>query len=251
MSIACSGVPFAVPTVTGKDVGQASSVLGRIGLTVGGQRGQPDGTVAVGLVVGTDPAAGAQLKSTSTVTLLVSTGPDLGTVPQLVATTLAAGQDALKKAGLVAGAIRYRDGITEAGIVLKSTPDFGGKLSAGSAVELVVSSGNQRIPRGLVGQSAEAAAAAMASAGFSAQNITVPRSDVVPGIVVEVNPAAGSIQPLGSIVTLTESRWEQPPDPTPSGHRVHPLLEDPAAEPPLTNARRPTFCSSPDIQLGR
>ncbi|HEY0259385.1 MAG TPA: PASTA domain-containing protein, partial [Lacisediminihabitans sp.] len=215
--------PVTIPAVAGKDVAAASDLLAKAGLTVGGQRSQPDARVAAGLVAATDPAAGSQLPTDSAVTLLVSSGPDLGTVPQLIGLSISAAQDALTKSGLAAGAIRYRNGVSAAGVVLGSTPAFGERAPAGSAVALVVASGNQAVPAGLIGQAAEAAAAALTAAGFSPQIVTVARSDVAPGIVVDVAPGQGSVHPLGTVVTLMESRWASPsPSPTPGGPSTSP-----------------------------
>jgi len=77
------GVPFtvnqgllvAVPNVTGQTQAAAVAAITSAGLSAGSVTTASSGTVAAGSVIGTNPAAGAQVSPGSAVSLLVSTGP--------------------------------------------------------------------------------------------------------------------------------------------------------------------------------
>ena len=212
-----SSESVTIPSVAGQELGAASSLLGSLGLSLGGQVQRPDPSIAVGLVVATEPAAGSQVTAGHTVMLVVSSGPDARSVPQLQALSLAAAQEALSSAGLVAGEIVQRDGLAEAGSVLDSDPPFGTSVSAGAVIDIVVASGNQRVPRGLAGQAGVAASQQLAAAGLAPQLLSRASSEVATGVVIEVVPGEGSSLPLGTIVTLVVSEYTPaPPAATPS-----------------------------------
>ncbi|SDZ45256.1 PASTA domain-containing protein [Herbiconiux ginsengi] len=218
-----------IPSVAGQTVSDATAALTRIGIGVAGQVSRDDGAVAAGLVTQTDPAAGSQVTTGQTVTLVISTGQHVIAVPQLQGLDLAAARDLLASNRLEAGEIVERDGLNQAGMVLESSPAYGASLGIGGRIDLVVSSGDQRVPGDLVGQAGAAAAQALASAGLSPQVVREKRSDAATDVVVAVSPPTGSSVPLGSIVTITISEWAPPPsspqptaspsqttDPTPS-----------------------------------
>ena len=89
----------AVPFVGGQGYAAARATLAAKGL-VAARRRVSDPTVPAGQVVGTSPAAGAVVSVDSTVTVLVSTGPELVVVPQVLGLSKAAAQARLERAGL-------------------------------------------------------------------------------------------------------------------------------------------------------
>ena len=70
----------AVPPVVGQSLAAARTLLGQRGLAVGAVTEQSSATVAEGVVIGSDPGAGAQVASGSRVSLVVSSGPQVTTV---------------------------------------------------------------------------------------------------------------------------------------------------------------------------
>ena len=230
-----------IPLMVGQELAAATTQLGSLGLSLGGQVQRPDATVPTGLVAATEPAAGSQVALGESVMVVISSGPDARAVPQLQGLTLAAAQDALTAAGLVAGAVLPRDGLSVAGSVLDSDPAFGTPVAAGSVVEIVVSSGNQRVPGSLIGQAGGAASQQLASAGLAPQLLSTPRSDVATGVVVDVVPGAGSSLPLGSIVTLVVSEYT--PEPAPANGNAGGGGTGPGGGTPATT--KPTVTPSP------
>ena len=103
-----------------------------------------DDETAVGYVVRTDPAAGSTVASGSSITIFVSSGPaeEQVTVPNVVGSSLSTAESDLKANGLVRGSVSYDDESDQPeGTVLSSDPEGGTRVSEGSAVNLVVSSG--------------------------------------------------------------------------------------------------------------
>ncbi|HEY0261205.1 MAG TPA: Stk1 family PASTA domain-containing Ser/Thr kinase, partial [Lacisediminihabitans sp.] len=79
------GAHVTIPSVSGKSVAQATSVLTGLGLEVNPKNGTtPSLTVPAGAVAKTTPPVGRSVVKDSTVTLLVSTGPKMLPIPKLV-----------------------------------------------------------------------------------------------------------------------------------------------------------------------
>ena len=77
-----------MPDVSGQDEATARATLVGAGFQVTSTPTSSD-SVDVGKVIGTNPAAGTPLPRNTAVSLLVSTGPDLVTVPSTVGQTRA------------------------------------------------------------------------------------------------------------------------------------------------------------------
>jgi serine/threonine-protein kinase len=76
---------IAVPDVTNQDPVAAASAIAAMGLQVDpAPRESPSDDIPVGKVIGTDPAAGAQVPRNTTVTIITSTGPELVTIPNVM-----------------------------------------------------------------------------------------------------------------------------------------------------------------------
>ena len=94
-------------------------------------------------MISQNPAAGASVATGSPVSLVVSLGPALVSVPNVVNTAQAAAQAAIVAAGLTNGAVTNANSATvAAGSVISETPAAGTLVSPGSAVALVVSLGS-------------------------------------------------------------------------------------------------------------
>ncbi len=93
---------FSVPKVSGDTTIQASNSLGSYQLTVSGTpTTHCSNTVASGLVLGTNPAAGAQVTSGTTIQLITSSGGCPATVPYLTGRLNTTAQTLLEGAGFV------------------------------------------------------------------------------------------------------------------------------------------------------
>jgi eukaryotic-like serine/threonine-protein kinase len=127
----------AVPDVTGQDVFAANTAIVAAGL-----QGQavpiPSADVAKGLVIATNPAAGTQIPKGTTIQVLVSTGPELVDVPNVVGQTQDAAVNILNaQLGLGVTVQLQNAGAAKKGIVLAQNPT-GGQLPKGGTVVIVV-----------------------------------------------------------------------------------------------------------------
>ena len=127
----------AVPDVTGQDVFAANNALSAAGFVVQAVP-TPSATVPKGLIIGTNPAAGTQVPKGSTVQVLVSTGPELVDIPNVVGQTQDAAVNVLNvQLGLGVTVQLQNAGAAKKGIVISQNPT-GGQLPKGSTVTIVV-----------------------------------------------------------------------------------------------------------------
>ena len=141
--------PVAVPGLVGRPLAPARSMITDAELVVGAVKTQASDTVAKGVVIGSTPGAGAQVKVGTRVGLVVSSGPARGepvakpvVVPGVAGRPLASARAMITDAKLAVGAVRTQPSDTVAkGVVIGSTPAAGAQVKQGTRVGLVVSSG--------------------------------------------------------------------------------------------------------------
>jgi hypothetical protein len=135
-------VLVAVPNVVGLTQAAASAAITGAGLVVGTVTSASSPTVPAGSVISSTPTAGTQVRQGAAVNLVVSTGPALVAVPNVVGLTQAAASAAITGAGLVVGTVTSASSPTvPAGSVISSTPTAGTQVASGASVNLVVSTG--------------------------------------------------------------------------------------------------------------
>jgi beta-lactam-binding protein with PASTA domain len=197
----------AVPDVVGLTQASATTAITGAGLIVGTVTQQPSSTVPAGSVIAQNPLGGQQVPPGSAVNLVVSSGPALATVPDVVGLTQVSATTAITGAGLIVGTVTQQPSSTvPAGSVIAQNPLGGQQVPPGSAVNLVVSSGVPVIVPTFVGATQADAIDAIIAAGFRVGSITFQQSTTVPaGIVIAQNPAAGQQIPAGSAVDLVVS----------------------------------------------
>jgi beta-lactam-binding protein with PASTA domain len=202
----------AVPDVSGRSLSSAQSSITGHGLAVGAVRTQPSSTVAKGVVIGSNPGAGAQVTTGSSVSLVVSSGPAATTVavPDVSGRSLSSAQSSITGQGLAVGAVRTQPSSTAAkGVVISSNPGAGAQVASGSRVNLVVSSGpavaTVAVPD-VAGSSLAEARALVASAKLVVGVVKQQASASVPaGQVIGSRPGAGAQVMAGTPVSLVVS----------------------------------------------
>jgi VWFA-related protein len=139
-----------------------------------------------------------------------TTGPV--TVPNVVNQTQAAATAAINGAGLVVGAVTQQSSATvQANNVSSQSPAAGVGVAAGSAVNLVVSTGPAPAPGpvavpNVLNQTQAAATALINAAGLVVGTVSQFSSVTVPaGSVISQNPNAGTSVTAGSAVSLVVS----------------------------------------------
>ncbi len=202
------GSQGTIPPLANKTVAEAQQLLRTAGFD-STTRDVFDDDVSPGLVVGSEPRAGAVARKFQSVSLAVSKGPQLFALPDLKGKTLDAAKTALNAAGMALGPVTDSyDEAVPAGTVLAQKPGKGTPAKHGTPVSLTVSKGPRPIPVPDVrGKDQDAAVKAVEAAGLKAVVAPEPVFDrnVPEGAVVSQDPATGNLT-KGGAVTLTVSK---------------------------------------------
>ncbi|MET3204231.1 UNVERIFIED_ORG: serine/threonine-protein kinase [Arthrobacter sp. UYEF13] len=201
------GSPGTIPALANKSVAQAQQLLSEAGFQ-SRTNDVFDDDVPSGLVVGSDPTAGAETRKYQPVSLFVSKGPQLYELPKLTGGTLDEAKNALNQADMALGTVTEQfDDAVAAGVVLSQEPAAATPARHGTPVNLLVSKGPQPIPvPSVVGLAKNAAVDTIEAAGLKADVAKGEVNDpkVPKGSVAEQSPATGTLT-KGGAVTLTIS----------------------------------------------
>ena len=142
----------------------------------------------------------------SSITVQVSSGAALVTLPNVVNQTIGNAESQLVPLGFSISTT-YVNSSTPNGTVIKQSPVGGGKAPQGSTIDLTVSNGPAQVSvPDVSGQPSAQAANALGTAGLSLGNTTNQASDTVPsGDVISTNPPAGTQVAPNSSVDLVIS----------------------------------------------
>jgi len=207
------GGGLRVPDTTGWSAVDAKKALVDIGLTIGKEDTLADPTVPKDAVISTDPPANAQVKKGDAIDLVISSGPEMVTVPSVVGSAEASAVAALQAAGFTVDPIFTREFNSKypAGEVFKTDPAQGTDAPKGSKVSLWVSKGAENVAVPFVGDLTQAdATTQLNTAGFSVKVTPKPSDTVAKGTVVDQKPTGGTQAAKGSDVTIyVSSGFEQ------------------------------------------
>jgi serine/threonine-protein kinase len=203
----------AVPDVRDRGVSAAVSALEDEGFLVD-QRREFSDEVEEGRVIRTEPGAGVALDRGRTVTIFVSRGADVVSVPEVVGLDRIAAEREIEDAGLIAN-VEPEDADEPQDQVLRQIPDPGAELDRGDSVTIVVSTGAGSIGvKDVIGQTESVATRKLEKQGLGVRvrmvDVTAPVDD---GRVVDQSPGAGSRAVAGETVTIFVGRLIVPPSP--------------------------------------
>jgi beta-lactam-binding protein with PASTA domain len=189
-----------VPDAVGKTLAQARQRLKSAGLAPGTVTKVFDNSIAAGIVISTEPAAGTLRSPDNAVAITVSKGQPID-APDVVGDSVADAQQKLQDAGLkvtLADARAFSDTVTAGGIAQQS-PSAGIPLAKGDTVTLTLSKGQDMIDvPDVSGKKVADAKQILQDAGF---NVRVIRFFFT-GTVSSQSPGAGGQAARGSTVTL-------------------------------------------------
>jgi beta-lactam-binding protein with PASTA domain len=201
-----SGRYTQAPSVLKLSEAKATQKLQGAGLKIRIGPAEFSDEVTKGLVARQDPAPTRRVRKNGTVTVFLSNGPDLRTIPNVVGSTVAIATATLKSAGLVKGTEIKRFSNAEAGLVIATDPPVGQKRRPNSVVNLIVSQGPQLLPVPDVQGKPEAEAKdTVNKAGFKYTTVQVFSDTVQPGIVADQSPSSG-MAPRDSSIILKVSK---------------------------------------------
>ena len=136
----------AVPNVTGQEEAAAKSTLEAAGFKVNVTQSSSD-SVQEGLVISQDPTADSKAENGATITLTVSTGPEIKKVkvPDLRGMTESAAKSKLAEYGLNCGTVSetYSDTVTEGCVVSQSYSPYI-EVDEGTSVNIQFSGGPEK-----------------------------------------------------------------------------------------------------------
>ena len=248
--------PVAVPEVRGLTQDDATGAIVDADLRVGELLRRYNATVPNGRAVKTKPAAGTLLAPRTPVKLTVSRGPSpspspvpsaspaptaapakspkpsgspaLVAVPQVRNLPEADAIARINAAGLLLGTRERRaNGNVEAGSAIRTAPEEGTRVAAGSRVDLILSTGPAPTPTpapvsipNLRGRSEADAVIALSEAGLGiGERRSVINASVAAGLVVRTEPEGGTRVPPMTQVAIVLSAGPSPsptPAPTPT-----------------------------------
>ncbi len=163
-------------------------------------------TAATNTVLSQDPQPGDRILPGGTITVVLSKGPELHTVPDLVGQDAGSAAETLRGLRLTPSQTEKYDSNVPSGKVVSVSPKAGTVLRPGSAVHLVVSKGIAPITVPDVrGAAADDAQQTLSDAGLKAKTSKQQSENVPEGQVISQSPAPGSRVGRDAVVKLTVS----------------------------------------------
>jgi eukaryotic-like serine/threonine-protein kinase len=159
--------------------------------------------VETGRVIETEPAAGTRIEGGSTVTVIVSQGTDLATVPDVVGVGQQIAENQIESADLIAN-VETENSDQPEGTVIAQDPPAGSEVDSASEVTIVVSTGaGSVLVPDVEGLFRDGAIRIMRNAGLDVvwqdQETSSPADD---GRVIDQAPEPGTRVRAGDTVTL-------------------------------------------------
>ncbi len=201
------GGNVSVPNVVGETRVAATQTLQNDNLTVGHTTFRTS-TTTKGLVLSTNPAAGASVGKNSSVNLVVSNGPNIPTVqvPTVTGEQLAPAIQKLTAANLTY-TVKYESSTQPVGYVLVQNPAGGSTVKANIPVQLTVSGTQTSVSvPSVLGESPSNAGAILTRAGLNVGSQTSSCSNQYStGVVAQQSPAPGQPEPPNTAVNIVIS----------------------------------------------
>ncbi|NUP65374.1 MAG: Stk1 family PASTA domain-containing Ser/Thr kinase [Nonomuraea sp.] len=195
-----------VPNLVGQDMLVAERSATGKGFKINPAPGEYDEKTAEGLVLRTDPAAGGELESGGTITLVPSLGPKRVIVPSVKGLTSDEARVKIAEAGLTVGSVkRLANQEVERNRVIRSSPEAGEKVKEGAKIGIFVSAG--LVMPDVNGMPKDEAANYLGGQGFQVQ-VNEVDDDAEPCTVIAQTPKAKSEVDKGTPATITVSRCQ-------------------------------------------
>jgi len=206
-----ASTPVAVPLVRGLTVKEATALLAPLGLTLSIKEVVNDPKIPENQIMSQDPKVDTQVRSGSTIVVIVSGGLGQATVPNVQGQVASAAQQLLQTSpyNFVVTLVNEASSTIEQGRVIRTEPAIGAQSPAGSAITVFVSSGGNKVAVPQVeGQTEVDARALLATAGLTpdVKYQDVPANDINIGKVITQGTDAGTLVDPGFVIRLTIGR---------------------------------------------
>ena len=204
--------PMTLIKVIGDSVGDAVRDLEAMGLRVDTLELE-DPVQPAGQIIDQNPVAGSEITPGTRVILFVSKGPAVEQIPDLENRPVLAAMNIISQLGWLASTSEEASETIPEGLVIRTEPPAQSKLSPGSRVEIVISSGLPVMPVPSVTSLLEdSAVQILEEEGFQINLIEelLPAESVNDGRVISQSPQPEIEVELGTIVTIIIGRSEIP-----------------------------------------
>ena len=202
------GARVTVPSMVGGTITDADRLLKPVGLTSEVTKQEFSEDVAKGVIISTDPAAGAKVKEASVVHLTLSKGPERYTIPSVSQLTAEAATKLLTSIPIATPVVdEVFNDKTPKGYVIGTDPASGTQVKRGAGIRLIVSKGIEQIALvNFSNKSGEEAINTLTDAGFKVSPKYVYSETVPLGAVVSQSPSEAKDYPKGTTVSLIISK---------------------------------------------
>jgi serine/threonine-protein kinase len=193
-----------VPNVTGLGFDEAAQRLAQAGFKAEQGEQRYNNSAPKMTVLEQSPPPGAREGVGGVITLVVSGGQRMVTVPTVTGMTRIAAQVLLEKEGFDVGDVQQAESNSPPGTVIGTRPAAGSAVSVPSTVSLVLSSGAPApsMPD-LMGRDVGAARQVLTQLGIKSVTIVrEPGGPAAPGTVIAQTPVSGATVAPGMTVTL-------------------------------------------------
>src|ERR687888_1533367 len=220
LTVSAGPAQVRVPQLVGLTLKSAQGRLTRAGLK-SSVREESSDTVPKGRVVSASPQEGQQVDKGSSVSLVVSTGPEQVAVPDETGKSFDEASSDLQAAGFKVTRKDQENTDKDPGTVLGQTPKGGSQAAKGSVVALTVAKAPATVEvPDVTGEDQGDAIARLSAEGFEIQrqekDVDSPEGD---GVVIEQDPPGGKAK-KGSTVTIVVGKFN--PNLNPEGTTTTP-----------------------------
>lgn len=199
-----------IPDVRGKQFDDARNTLFGIGLLTERRDREFNDEVAEGAVIMQFPEAGETVKKGRTVSVSISRGAEVGTVPQVRGMNERQARNELRRSGFSVGRVTRTFSNTQPlDAVIETTPPAETTTSRALNVDLVISRGvrptHAEVPN-LIGETLSEARKKIEEASLRVGRVTTQtHATLTPGSVISQSSAPGSKVPFESAIDLVVS----------------------------------------------
>jgi beta-lactam-binding protein with PASTA domain/serine/threonine protein kinase len=197
-----------VPEIVGERLAAAERLTEEAGLELVVERQTFSSEVPAGTVISQSIEPGGEAEQGSTLSVVLSRGPELRQVPNLVGKRLPRARQLLQKERFKQGNVRriYHDEVP-AGHVIDQNPAAETRLEVGERVSLTVSRGREPVEVPAVqGLAEDEAGRILTNAGLGVSVMTEFSAAVAKGLVIRQEPAPNQVVEPGTTVTIVVSK---------------------------------------------
>ncbi|MBB1512611.1 PASTA domain-containing protein [Tessaracoccus sp. MC1627] len=194
-----------VPAMTNLNAAKAGEAATANALEVSSSEAYSE-TVPAGLVISTDPTAGDRLLRGSTVSIVISKGPERYPMPEVVGAALEDAERAIVEGRMTVGTVTEAFSETApVGQVLTASQEVGAQLKPGTEINLTVSKGPEPIAiPDTTGEVADDAVKRLEELGFKVKVQEENSPTVEAGRVIQQDVKSGNGK-RGDTITITKS----------------------------------------------